>query len=133
MSTPGKGADLFRNALAFFLISAFVGVIPLLFFVGIPKENEQIITYMAGQLSGMATTAIGFYFISKAGQDALDAQRSETTGKLADAMTATANASGSSEGADKAADKVAGAAVDAAAEVKGERTTGIDNPDGATA
>lgn len=128
MNTP-QGSDIFRNSLAFFLISAFVGVIPLLFFVVIPKENEQIITYMAGQLSGMALMALGFYFTNKAGQDALDAKRSETTGKLADAMTATANASGVGDGASKAADAVAEAAVDKAAEVKGEPFRSMDLPD----
>ena len=77
----------------------------------------------------MALMALGFYFTNKAGQDALDAKRSETTGKMADAMVATANATGSGDGAGKAADAVAEAAVDKAAEVKGE-TAQPDNPDG---
>jgi hypothetical protein len=39
---------------------------------------------MVGQLSGMALTVLGFYFINKVGQDALDATRTANTGKLAD-------------------------------------------------
>lgn len=92
--TPGKGADTFRNFLAFFLISAFVAFLPLLVFKTIPGENKEIIVYMLGQLSGMAATAIGFYYISKAGQDAADAKRADNTGEAFKAITATANASG---------------------------------------
>jgi len=91
--TPSHDADRFRNLLAFFLISAFVGALPALIFKTIPEGNKDIITYMVGQLSGMATTALAFYFTLKAGQDALDAKRAETTGKMAEAITATANAS----------------------------------------
>lgn len=89
--TGTRNPDRFRDALAFMLIGAFVATIPLLIFKTIPKANEQIITYMVGQLSGMALTALGFYFVLKAGQEALDTKRSETTGKLADAVVAAAN------------------------------------------
>lgn len=123
--THEKGLDLFRNLLAFFLVSAFVSVLPLLVFKNIPTDNKEIIVYMLGQLSGMAGTAIAFYYTQKAGQDALDVKRSEATGKLADAVTATANtAAANSTTTDtaqaEAADAVADAAVDKAAEIKGE-------------
>lgn len=86
-----KDHDRFRNLLAFLLIGAFIFVLPLLIYKTIPVDNKEIITYMLGQLSGMATTAVGFYLTVKAGQDALDNKRSETTGKLADAVVAAAN------------------------------------------
>lgn len=89
---PPLDADRFRNLLAFLLIGAFIAVLPLLVFKTIPTDNREVIVYMIGQLSGMATTALGFYFVTKAGQDALDTKRSETTGKLADAVVAAANA-----------------------------------------
>jgi len=85
--------DWFRNLLAFFLISAFVGVLPLLIYKTIPSDNKEVIVYIIGQLSGMATTALAFYFTQKAGQDALDSKRAEATGKMADTIaTATAAA-----------------------------------------
>lgn len=119
--TPGKGADTFRNWLAFFLISAFVAVLPLLVFKTIPGENKEIIVYMIGQLSGMATTAIGFYYISKAGQDAADAKRADNTGAAFRAIEAAANSTPiDSAPAAEAAEAVADAAVDKAAEIKGE-------------
>ncbi|HVH49976.1 MAG TPA: hypothetical protein VM760_08900 [Sphingomicrobium sp.] len=118
---PGKGADTFRNWLAFFLISAFVAVLPLLVFKTIPGENKEIIVYMIGQLSGMATTAIGFYYISKAGQDAADAKRADNTGAAFRAIEAAANSTPiDSAPAAEAAEAVADAAVDKAAEIKGE-------------
>lgn len=74
--------------MAFLLVGAFITVVPLFIFKTIPEQNKDIITYMIGQLSGMATTALGFYFVTKAGQDRLDAQRADNTGKLADAVHA---------------------------------------------
>ena len=116
-------ADKFRNRLAFALILAFVAMLPLLVWQTIPEANKEIIVYMIGQLSGMATTAIGFYFIQKAGQDALDAKRTENTGKLADAVVAAAAASPAVADASKAAaagaDAVADAAADRADEIAG--------------
>lgn len=90
---PLLDADRFRNMLAFALIGAFIAVVPLFVYKTIPTENKEIIVYMVGQLSGMATTALGFYFVTKAGQEALDTKRAETTGKMAEAVVAAANAS----------------------------------------
>jgi|SRR5580765_2397254 len=73
-----------RNRLAFLLVCAFVLALPVFTFTIIPEGNRDIITYMVGQLSGMATTALGFYFVNKVGQDALDATRADNTGKMAD-------------------------------------------------
>ena len=65
-------------------------MIPLFVFKAIPNGNEQLITYMLGQLSGMALTALSFYYVNKVGSDALDAKRADNTGKLADAVVAAA-------------------------------------------
>lgn len=87
-----KNPDVFRNWLAFFLISAFVSTLPVLILFAMPEANKEVIVYIIGQLSGMATMVLGFYFTQKAGQDKLDAERTANTGKMAEAITATANA-----------------------------------------
>jgi len=94
---PIARIEFMRNLLAFVLVGAFVGSIIVFTLIGIPKSNEQIITYMVGQLSGMATTALGFYFVNKVGQDAIDATKSENTAKAFEAITATAKATGANE------------------------------------
>lgn len=83
-----------RNMLAFLLVSSFVSAVVVFTFVIIPEGNRDIITYMVGQLSGMAATALGFYFINKVGQDALDAKRTENTGKMAEAVNNALKAGG---------------------------------------
>ena len=80
-----------RNSLASVLVVAFIASIPLFVFKTIPEANKEIIVYMIGQLSGMALTALGFYFVNKVGQDALDAKRSDNTGAAFRAIEATAN------------------------------------------
>ncbi len=76
-----------RNALAFLLVGAFISCLPVFCFKAIPDGNKDIVVYMVGQLSGMALMALGFYFVNKVGQDALDATRSATSGKMAEAVT----------------------------------------------
>lgn len=58
--------DMFRNRLTFFLAGSFVGIIPLFIFWGMPETSENIVTYMVGQLSGMALMALGHYFTNSA-------------------------------------------------------------------
>ena len=111
--------DKFRNFIACAVIGAFVGALVTLIFREIPTTNREIIVYMVGQLSGMATTALAFYFTNKAGQDALDSKRADNTGKLADAVVAAANSVPTGDVAGKAADAVAGAAADKADEITG--------------
>lgn len=109
-----KTLDLQRMWLATGLVCAFVAALLLLFLRAIPAENKDLVTYMVGQLSGMATMALSFYFINKAGQDAADAKKTENTGKMADAITAAATAAGlpadAKDAAAHAAEQVAGAA-----------------------
>lgn len=92
--TALEQVEFMRNLLAFMLVGSFIGMLPALLLIGIPEKNEQIITYMLGQLSGMAITALGFYFVSKVGQDALDAKRTDNTAKAFEAVTAAATAGG---------------------------------------
>lgn len=84
--------DRFRNWLAGILVFAFVGTLPLLLWKDIPEKNKDTITYILGQISGMALTVTGFYFVSKVTDAALDKQRVENTAKFADAINATAAA-----------------------------------------
>jgi len=77
-----------RNALAFLLVGSFILILPMFIFWGMPATSKDIVTYMVGQLSGMALMALGFYFAQKAGQDALDQSRSDNTGKAFDAIKA---------------------------------------------
>lgn len=115
--TMAEQVEFMRNLLAFLLVAAFVGAFPALMIKAIPKENEQLLTYMLGQLSGMATMALGFYFTNKAGQDAVDAKRADNTGKMAD-LTKLALETGTTDAAAAKAD----GAVEAveAASVKAE-------------
>ena len=115
--SPVEQIEWMRNLLAFLLVGAFVSTIPMFVFKSIPEANEQVVTYMVGQLSGMALMALGFYFVNKVGQDALDATRADNTGKMAEAVTTALKAT-TTEGeipkdAKEAAEQVAGAASDA--------------------
>lgn len=114
--------EVVRNGLAGLLVMAFIGAMGAFTFFIIPTENKDILTYMVGQLSGMATTVLGFYFVSKVGQDALDTKRADTTGKLADAMTTVVKANTDQSGVDKAAEEVAGAAADKRDEIIGDKS-----------
>lgn len=97
---PLDQIEFMRNLLAFLLVGAFISVFPVLTFFVIPDVNKDIVTYMVGQLSGMATTTLGFYFVNKVGQDAIDAQKSENTGKAFDAVKTALDAKGPSGTAD---------------------------------
>lgn len=119
--TTAEETERMRNLLAFFLVGAFISTVPLFTFKTFPEANKDIIVYIVGQLSGMALMALGYYFVNKVGQDALDEKRTENTGKMADAVIAAANSSGtgSSTGSvTQAAEEVAGAASDKAQEIK---------------
>lgn len=83
-------AERMRNLLSFLLVGSFITILPVFLFKVIPTENKDMITYMVGQLSGMATMALGYFFTNKVGQDARSAKRDENVGKLADAVTAAA-------------------------------------------
>jgi len=119
--TPQEQAERMRNILSFLLVGTFISVLPVFTFKIIPAGNKDILTYMVGQLSGMATMALGFYFTNKAGQDALDTKRTENTGKMADAVVTALKTGAVGDVAGNAADQVADAATDKADEIKGTR------------
>jgi hypothetical protein len=83
---------LFANIIGGSVVGSFVGSIPALFFIPMPTVNEQLITYMIGQLSGFAGGVIAYHYASKAGEHALDAKRADNTGKALEAVTAAIQA-----------------------------------------
>lgn len=58
--------SMFRNALGGALIASFIGAMITLFIVPIPPENEQLITYMLGQISGFAGGIVSYHYASTA-------------------------------------------------------------------
>ncbi len=119
--TKAPDTERTRTILAFVLVGAFVGAIPLFVYKTIPEGNNDIIVYMVGQLSGMALMALGLYFTKNAGQDAIDETRAANTGKALDAITAAANSTPPPDAAGQAAEQVAEAAADKADEIKDGR------------
>lgn len=115
-----KKIEGMRNVIAFLLIGAFIVAGGALFLAAIPDRNEQLLTYMLGQLSGMAVTVLGFYFVNKVGQDAVDAKRVDNTSKALDAIAAVSNSTPADGAVQAAADHVVEGAQEAAAEVKGK-------------
>jgi hypothetical protein len=80
----------FRDWLALFLLNAFVAVMFYLLRNVIPKENEQLIVYMLGQLSGFTGTALAIYFTLSKHDEQREQVRSENTTKLTDTVAALA-------------------------------------------
>lgn len=68
--TSQEQVDRIRNLIAFALVGAFVGALINFTIFPVPPASKDIITYMVGQLSGMALMVLGYYFTNKAGQDA---------------------------------------------------------------
>lgn len=79
--------DKFRNWLAVFIVNSFVATLIFLIFHEIPDKNKDTITYILGQISGMATTVLSFYFVSSAAQGRLDEKRADNTAKVVDLAT----------------------------------------------
>jgi hypothetical protein len=62
--------ELMRGTLAIVLLLSFQLALAALFKWQVPETNRDMIIYMLGQLSGMVTTALVFYFgTSKSSQD----------------------------------------------------------------
>lgn len=61
-----KKSDVIAGVLAAALVTAFIGAIVMLSWREIPKSNEQLLTYMLGQLSGFVAAAVGVYFSRRA-------------------------------------------------------------------
>jgi hypothetical protein len=54
--------DLMRGSLAVLLLLSFQIALAALFEFEVPESNRDMVIYMLGQLSGMVTTALAFYF-----------------------------------------------------------------------
>lgn len=76
----------FRDVLGALLVGAFIIIIGGLFWQAIPKDNEQLLTYMIGQLSGFVSAVVALHYVTKAGEKELEQQRAENTGKALDAI-----------------------------------------------
>lgn len=62
--------DIMRGALAIALLLSFQLALAALFRFQVPDTNRDMVIYMLGQLSGMVTTALAFYFAtSKSSHD----------------------------------------------------------------
>lgn len=81
---------LLANVIGCALISGFLGALFALFIVPIPAGNEQIVTYMIGQLSGFAGGIVAYHYTLTAGSKELEAQRTDNTGKAFEAIKAAA-------------------------------------------
>lgn len=85
-------ARLLANVIGCALISGFLGALFALFIFPIPAENEQIVTYMIGQLSGFAGGIVAYHYTMSAGQKELEAKRADNTARAFEAITETAKA-----------------------------------------
>ena len=98
-STPGStlesGKLSLGAGLGVVLVIAFVSAIGVLFFHAIPKSNEQLITYMLGQLSGFVGGVVAYHYTL----NKLNEKASQNTRELAQAMQAQATAIGAGTGA----------------------------------
>lgn len=83
-----RDGNLVRDAIGLFLILAFIGAMVALLWKAIPKENEQLLSYMLGQLSGFVAGVVGFWYISKSGEKELEAKRTENTNEALKAIRA---------------------------------------------
>jgi hypothetical protein len=62
--------DMMRGVLAVLLVGAFMTALSWLFRNAIPTANEQLVTFMLGQLSGFAGAAVAYYLgTSKSSND----------------------------------------------------------------
>ena len=115
---------LLANVIGCSLVFGFLGALFALFVIPIPRGNEQIVTYMIGQLSGFAGGIVAYHYTSKAGEKELDAKRAENTGDLVNLATKALDAApgaNAGETPEAAANRVAGAAEDEAGRT-GDRT-----------
>lgn len=75
MTLP-RPKDAMRGVLAVVLMLSFQLALAALFRWEVPQSNRDMVIYMLGQLSGMVTTALAFYFAtSKSSADKNDILR----------------------------------------------------------
>lgn len=68
-----------KDAIGIVLIGAFIAVLMILFWKQIPEQNEQLIVYMLGQLSGFVGGVVSSHYVNKAGEDKLSEKRTEAS------------------------------------------------------
>jgi Na+/serine symporter len=81
-----------RDVIGLLLIVCFMAATGWLLNEAIPRENEQLVAYMLGQLSGFVAGVVAYHYVSKAGEKELDQLRTENTGKALDALAVAAGA-----------------------------------------
>lgn len=86
----GERAVQVREPMGAVLIAGFLLAIGLLFWRAVPKPNEQLVTYMLGQLSGFVAAVVAFRF----GRNRLNDKATDNTGEAFRAIAATARAAG---------------------------------------
>lgn len=59
--------DLILPLLAVYLLLTFTGIVIILMFHTVPAANSQMVNIFIGAISGMALTAVTFYFGSSKG------------------------------------------------------------------
>jgi hypothetical protein len=77
-----------RDVIGSVLIAAFVLAVFALFWKAIPTENEQLVSYMLGQLSGFAAAIVAFHYAANAQSQ----EATANTGRAFEAMTEQAKA-----------------------------------------
>jgi hypothetical protein len=112
-----KAAAAMRDLIGIMLVVAFIGAMIALLWKSVPKENEQLLSYMLGQLSGFVAGVVGYHYISKSGEKELETQRAINTGEAFRAVSRAAAATPPDKGAAEAADQVAEAAKNEADEI----------------
>lgn len=78
----------FSDWLGAFVVTAFIGALAYLLSRQFPKQNEQLIVYMLGQLSGF----VGGVFTMHYGANKRDDEATINTARAFDAIKATAEA-----------------------------------------
>lgn len=77
-----------RDVIGSALIGAFVLALFALFWKEIPGANEQLLSYMLGQLSGFAAGIVAFHYAANAQSQ----EATANTGRAFEAMTEQAKA-----------------------------------------
>ncbi len=70
------------------MIGGFVSALFVLFWIPVPPANEQVITYMIGQLSGFTGGVVAYHYATNRQSE----KAADNTGEAFKAITATAQA-----------------------------------------
>ena len=87
-----------RDVIGLTLIVGFLTATGWLLNEAIPRENEQLVAYMLGQLSGFVAGVVAYHYVSKAGEKEAEKIRAENTGKAFEAIAAAAHATPGGDG-----------------------------------